>query len=96
MRLALSETQKTLRFSRGVASYISLACSTALGQILQVQQIIIFKKMMRKLLIRYVNGSHIILLCSTSSNTQVIRTAPERETARTLIFWLQVSGMTLY
>ena len=28
---------------------------------------------MRKLFIRYVNGSHIIWLCSTSSNTQVIR-----------------------
>ena len=32
------------RSSRVVASYISVACSTALGQILQVQQIIIFKK----------------------------------------------------
>ena len=32
------------RFSRVVASYISVACSTALEQILQVQQIIIFKK----------------------------------------------------
>ena len=31
------------RFSRVVASYISVACSTALGQMLQVQQIIIFK-----------------------------------------------------
>ena len=30
-------------FSRVVASYISVASSTALGQILQVQQIIIFK-----------------------------------------------------
>ena len=32
------------RFSRMVASYISVASSTDLGQILQVQQIIIFKK----------------------------------------------------
>ena len=30
-------------------------------------------KIMRKLFIRYVNGSHIIWLCSTSSYTQVIR-----------------------
>ena len=37
------------RFSRVVASYISVASSTALGQILQVQQIIIFKKIVRKL-----------------------------------------------
>ena len=32
------------RFSSVVASYISDVCSTALGQILQVQQVIIFKK----------------------------------------------------
>ena len=31
------------RFSRVVASYISVACLTVLGQILQVQQIIILK-----------------------------------------------------
>ena len=53
---------------------------------------------MRKLFIRYVNGSHIIWLCSTPSNTQVIRNySPQsRGTAGTLIFWLQVPGMTLY
>ena len=28
---------------------------------------------MRRLFIRYVNGGHIIRMCSTSSNTQVIR-----------------------
>ena len=53
---------------------------------------------MRKLIIRYVNGSHIIWLCSTSSNTQVIRyySPQSRGTAGTLIFWLQVPGVTLY
>ena len=60
------------RFSRVVASYIYVACSRALGQILQEQQIIMFKKIMRGLFIRYVNGGHIIWLRSTSSNTQVI------------------------
>ena len=46
----------------------------------------------------YVNGGHIIWVCSTSSNTQIIRNySPQsRGTAGTLIFWLQVPGMTLY
>ena len=34
-----------------------------------MQQIIILKKKMRRLFIRYINGSHIILLRSASSNT---------------------------
>ena len=46
------------RFSRVVAC---VACSTALGQIFQVQQIIILKTIiMRRLFIRYINGNHII------------------------------------
>ena len=51
---------------------------------------------MRKLFIRYVNGSHIIWLCSTSFNTQVIRNYSPQSggTAGTLIFWSQVPGMT--
>ena len=44
LRLALSEGNPEDRFSRVVASYIYVACSTALGQIIQVQQIIILKK----------------------------------------------------
>ena len=53
---------------------------------------------MRGLFFRYINGNHIIWLRSTSSNTQVIRNyGPQsRGTAGALIFWLQVSGMTLY
>ena len=84
--------------TRVVASYISVASSTALGQILQVQQIVIFKKILRKLFIRYVNGSHIIWLFSTLSNTQVIRKYSSQSggTAGTSIFWLQAPGMTLY
>ena len=86
------------RFSRVVAC---VACSTALGQIFQVQQIIILKtNIMRRLFIRYINGNHIIWLRSTSSNTQVIRNfmyGPQsRGTAGALIFWLHVPGMTLY
>ena len=44
----------------------------------------------------YVNGGHIIWVCSTSSNTQVIRNHSPHSggTAGTLIFWLQVPGMT--
>ena len=47
------------RFSRVVA-YV--ACSTALEQIFQVQQIIIILKtnINRRLFIRYINGNHII------------------------------------
>ena len=46
------------RFSRVVAC---VACSTALGQIFQVQQIIILKtNIMRRLFIRYINRNHII------------------------------------
>ena len=46
------------RFSRVVAC---VACSIALGQILQVQQIIILKtNRMRRLFIGYINGNHII------------------------------------
>ena len=75
------------RFSRVVASYNSVACSTALEQILQVQQIIIFKIMIRKLFIRFVNGNHIIKRCSTSSNTQVIRNySPQSGERRRLWF----------
>ena len=49
---------------------VCVACSTALGQIFQVQQIIISKtNLMRRLFIRYINGNHIIWLRSTSSNT---------------------------
>ena len=86
------------RFSRIVAC---VACSTALGQIFQVQQIMILNTyIMRRLFIRYINGNHIIWLRSTSSNTQVIRNfmyGPQsRGTAGALIFWLHVSGMTLY
>ena len=83
------------RFSRVVAC---VACSTALGHILQVQQILILKKIMRRLLIRYINGSHIIWLRSASSNIQVIRYygSQSQGTAGTLISWLQVPGMTLY
>ena len=84
------------RFSRVVGC---VACSTALGQILQVQQIIILKKkIMRRLFIRYINGSHIIWLRSASSNTQVIRNyGPQSQrTAGTLISWLRVPCMTLY
>ena len=53
---------------------------------------------MRKLFIQYVNGSHIIWLCSTSANTQVNRNYSPQSggMAGTLIFWLQVPGMTLY
>ena len=53
---------------------------------------------MRKLFIRYVNGSHIIWLCSTSSHTQVICNYSPQSwgTAETLVFWLQASGMALY
>ena len=82
------------RFSRVVAC---VACSTALGHILQVQQIIILKKM-RRLFIRYINGSHIIWLRSASSNIQVIRYygSQSQGTAGTLISWLRVPGMTLY
>ena len=58
------------RFSRVLAAYISVACSTALGQILKVQQIIIFKKIMKRLIIRYDNWGLIIWLRSTSSNKQ--------------------------
>ena len=58
----------------------------------------ILKEIMRRLFIRYIHGSHIILLRSTSSNTQVIRNyAPQSQgTAGTLISWLWVPGMTLY
>ena len=83
-------------FSRVVAC---VACSTALGQIFQVQQIILLKtNIIRRLFIEYIYGNHIIWLLSTSSNTQVIRSyGPKRRgTAGALIFWLQVSGMTLY
>ena len=46
------------RFSRVVAC---VACSTALGQIFQVQQIIILKtNIMMRLFIRYIKGNHII------------------------------------
>ena len=58
------------RFSSVVAC---VACSTVLGHILQVQQIMILRRIMRRLFIRYINGSHIIWLRSASSNTQVIR-----------------------
>ena len=53
---------------------------------------------MRKLFILHVHGSHIIWLCSTSSNTQVIRNYSPQSMGRaeTLIFWLQASGMALY
>ena len=50
-----------------------VACSTALGHISQVQPIILLKKIMRRLFIRYINGSRIIWLRSASSNTQIIR-----------------------
>ena len=42
--------------------------------------------------------THIIWLCSTSSNAQVARNYSPQSggTAGTLIFWLQVPGMTLY
>ena len=66
MRLALSETQKIGFLASWPRIFMSLR------QILQEQQIIIFKKKMRRLFIRYVNGGHIIWLRSTSSNTQVI------------------------
>ena len=80
------------RFSRVVAC---VACSTALGHILQVQQIMILKEIMKRLFIRYINGSHIILLRSASSKTQVIRNnAPQSQgTAGTLISWLRVPGI---
>ena len=84
------------RFSRVEAC---VACSTALGQILQVQQIKILKtNKMRRLIIRCINGSHIIWWRSTSSNTYVIcNYGPQwRGMAGILIFWLQVPGMTLY
>ena len=56
------------RFSRIVAC---IACSTALGQIFQVQQMIILKtNIMRRLFIGYINGNHIIWLPSTLSYTQ--------------------------
>ena len=46
------------RFSHVVAC---VACSTALGQIFQVQQIIILKtNIKRRLFIRYINENHII------------------------------------
>ena len=46
------------RFSRVVAC---VACSTAIGQIFQVQQIIILKtNIMSRLFIGYINGDHII------------------------------------
>ena len=78
------------RFSHVMASYISVK-----GQILQVQQIIIFKKILRRLFIRYVKGGHTIWLGSTSPNTQLIRNhSPQSE--KTLILWLQVHGMALY
>ena len=95
--LGLSENPED-RFSCVVVSNNSVACSTTLEQILQVQQIIIFEKIMRKLFIRYVNGCHIIWLSSTSSYTQVIRNYSPQSggTAGTLIFWFQVPGMTLY
>ena len=65
LRLALSETQKTVA---------CVACLTALGQIFQVQHMIILKtNIMRRLFIGYINRNHSIWLCSTSSNTQVIR-----------------------
>ena len=86
------------KFSHVVAC---VAWSTALGQIFQVQQIIKLKtNIMRRLFIRNNNENHIIWLRSTSSNTQVIRNfmyGPQsRGTAGALIFWLHVSGMTLY
>ena len=54
-----------------------------------MQQIIIFKIIMRKIFIGYVNENQIIWRCSTSSNTQAIRKySPQSgETAETLIFW---------
>ena len=76
-----------------------VACSTALGQTLQVQQIIILKtNIMRRLFIGYINGNHSIWLRSTSSNTQVIcNYGPQsRGTAGALVFWLHVYGMTMY
>ena len=84
------------KFSCVVASYFSVA-ATALGKVLQMQRVIIFKKIMRKLFIRYVNGSHIIWLCSTSSNTQVIRNySPQTGDGGDFDFFLQVPSMTLY
>ena len=57
MRLAFVGNPED-RFSRVVAG---VACSTALGQIFQVQQIIILKtNIMRRLFIGYINGNHII------------------------------------
>ena len=68
------------RFSRVLAC---VACSTALGQIFQVQQIIILKtNIMRRLFIGYINGNHIIWLHSTSSNTQAIRNYAHRAGGR--------------
>ena len=83
------------RFSRVVAR---VTCSTAIGHILQVQQIMILKEIIRRLFIRYINGSHIILLRSASSKTQVIcNYAPQSQgTAGTLISWPRVPGMTMY
>ena len=51
---------------------------------------------MRKLFIRYVTGSHIIWLCSTSSNTLVIcNYSPQSGgTAGTLNFWSLVRPCT--
>ena len=42
-------------------------------------------------------GGHIIWLCSTSSKKQVIRNYSPQSggTEGTLIFWLQVPGMTI-
>ena len=45
------------RFSRVVASYISVACSAALGQILQLQQIIIFKQVAQRATIAHLRAS---------------------------------------
>ena len=75
------------RFSRVVAC---VACSTALGQIFQVQQIIILKQIK-------LGGcsSDCALHCLIGLHKSFVTTPTEPENGGALISWLQVSGMTL-
>ena len=93
LKLALSETQKT----GFLALWPGCLLDSSRTHITSATDNNI-KKIMRRLFIRYINGSHIIWLRSASSNTQVIRNyGPQSQgTAGTLISWLQVPGMTLY
>ena len=90
LRLALSETQKT--------GFLASWLDSSRTNISSATDNNIKTNIMRKLFFKYINGNHIIWLRSTSSNTQVIRNyGPQsRGTAGALIFWLQVSSMTLY